>query len=67
MRTLTNSEVHDELPHDAAFHQDLHGFITTKAIFSEGVHLYVEINTCDLSIYNGLSEVYCIKPKRRIH
>ena len=48
MHTLANNDDPDEMPHDAAFHQGLHGLLRYKRS-SEKYNL--EIKICDPSIY----------------
>ena len=58
------SEDPDEMPHYEAFHQ------STLLLLDKNTQKYIiflEIITCDPSIYNGPSQVYCIKPEGRIH
>ena len=64
MGTFTNSEDPDEMPHDAAFHIRVYTVCygkmdlqTKKTIFFENYNL------TSLDMYNGLSQVYCIKPE----
>ena len=37
MGTFTNSEDQDEMPHGAAFHQDLHCLLRLKKIFRQKI------------------------------
>ena len=41
MRTFANSEVPDEMPHNAAFHQDLNKFAKAKTTFRVRNALFV--------------------------
>ena len=68
MHTSANSEDPDEMLHYVAFHQGLLCLLT-KSTFRERNTIYLEILTCDPSIYiyNGPSQAYCIKPGGRIH
>ena len=51
MRTLASSEDPDEMPHNA-FHQGLHCLLFGKnAIQRQKILFYLEIITCDPSIY----------------
>ena len=63
MPTLANSEDQNEMPHVAAFHQSLHCLLKQKRSSVKGIIFYLEIITCDPSIYNG---VVFIKPEGRI-
>ena len=47
----------DEMLHYAAFHQGLHW---VKKIFRQKMYNHTSMN-----MYNGLPQVYCIKPERR--
>ena len=61
--TLTNSEDLDEMQHKAVFHKGLQ-----KTIFRESnTILFRNYNLLPLSVYNGPSQVYCMKPEGRIH
>ena len=54
MSTLTNNEDPDEMPHIhdiVAFHQGLHCLLRQKQSSKKEIHLYLEIITCDPSIY----------------
>ena len=51
MFTLANSEDPDEMPHNAAFHQSLHCLQTERQKLSSEIQFYLEIITCDPSIY----------------
>ena len=49
---MTNIEDPDEISNKAAFHQGLHYFNMTKAIFRERkIQLYLEIKNGDISAY----------------
>ena len=61
MCTLAKSEDSDEMQQNAAFHLGLHLGSSDKEI-----QFYLGIVT-PLYIYNGPSQVYCIKPEGRIH
>ena len=60
MRTLANSEDPDEMPHDVAFHQDLHCLLKQKQS-SEKKYNTRDYNLGFLNIFNGPCQVYCIK------
>ena len=51
MCTLAKSEDPDEMPHTAAFHQCLHCLLRGKGSSEQELHFYLEIITCDPSIY----------------
>ena len=52
MRSLTNSEDPDEMPHNPAFHHGLHCLIAmAKTIFRERNTFYVGIITSDPWVY----------------
>ena len=51
MRTLANIEDEDETQHRAAFHQGLHYLLRQTRFSEEEIHFYLEIETCDHSIY----------------
>ena len=48
---MVNSVDPDKIPHMAAFHQGLHSLVSQKTIFRERNIMFVEIITCDPSIY----------------
>ena len=55
------------MPHNAAFHQGLH-FVKVNLILRQNNTTFFENNNLTpLDIYNGLSQVYCIKPEGKIH
>ena len=51
MCILANSEDPDEMPHSVAFHQDLHCLLNRKQSSEKIIKSYLEIITCDPSIY----------------
>ena len=51
MHTLANNEDPDEMLHDAAFHQGLHYLLRQINIQRIFYNFYLEIITCDPSIY----------------
>ena len=51
MHNLANSEDPDEMLHHAAFHQSLHCLLRQKLYLIERNTIYLEIITCDPSIY----------------
>ena len=67
MGILANSEDPDEMSHYAAFHQGPHCLLRQKQSSGKEMQFCFEIITCDPFIYNGPSQVYCIKPDGRIH
>ena len=52
MPSLANSEDDsDEMPHNAAFHQGLHCLRRLSQSSEKEMHFFLEIITCDPSIY----------------
>ena len=51
MLTLENSEDPDEMPHNTAFHQGLHNLLWQKLSSEKKYIFYLEIITCDPSLY----------------
>ena len=51
MGTLTNSEDPDEMQHNAAFHQGLHCLLRQNRSSEKEIQYFLEIITCDPSIY----------------
>ena len=52
MGTFANSEDPDEMPYNAAFHHGLHCLLYRQNPSSEkGIQYFLEIMTCDPSIY----------------
>ena len=62
---FTNSEDPDEMKHNAAFHQGLHRLLRQKR--SGKKYFFYNYNLTPLDIYNGSSQVYCIRQKGRTH
>ena len=62
---MTNSEDTDEMPQDAAFHKGLHWLPRQNCSSEKEIQYF--IGTYNLCIYNGPSQVYCIKSEGRIH
>ena len=58
MSNFVNSKDPDEMQHDAAFHLGLHCFFKGKKSF-------LNYNLTPLDMYNGLSEICCIKTRRK--
>ena len=48
---VTNSEDQDEMPQNAAFHQDLHCLLLQKQSSEQEMQFYFEIITCDPLMY----------------
>ena len=48
MSYSANSEYPDEMPLNAAFHQDIHGLLRQNR---ETIQFYLKIKTCDPSLY----------------
>ena len=67
MGTFTNSEDPDEMPHNAAFHQGLHCLLGKKDLQTKRYNIFENYNLTFLDMFNGLFQVYCIKPEGRIH
>ena len=68
MGTFINREDPDEMPHNAAFHQGLHCMFRLKRSSDKKNKIFLEnYKRTPLDMYNGLSQVYCIKPEGRIH
>ena len=63
MSTFANSEDPDEMQLNAAFHQGLHCMYADK----KNTIYYENYDLTSLDIYNGLSQVICIKPEARIN
>ena len=61
MGTLATSEDPDEMPHNAAFHQGLHYLLRQKWSLEKNTILFRKYNPWLLNLYNGPSQVYCIK------
>ena len=52
------------MPHNAAFHQGLHCLLRQKKIIRQkNTVFFINYNLTSLDMYNGLSQVYCIKPE----
>ena len=62
MGTLTNSEDPDEMPHKEAFHRGLHCLLRQR-YSDKKIQYFLNYNLIPLDMYNGLSQVYCIKPE----
>ena len=62
MCILANSEDPDEMPHSVAFHQDLHCLLNRKRYSEKEIQSYLEIITCDPSIYTEQQKkgIFCI-------
>ena len=63
MSTFTNSEDPDEMPHNAAFHQGFHCLLKLKRSSDKKYIFFFNYNLTPLDMYNGLSQIDCIKPK----
>ena len=48
---MAKSEDPDEIPHNEAFHQELHCLLRQNQSSEEEIQYYLEIKTCDPSIY----------------
>ena len=62
MSTFANSGDPDKMQHNAAFHQG-HTVLKVKKIFRQRIQHFLKYNLTPLYIYNGLFQVYCIKPE----
>ena len=51
MANLANSEVPDEIPHNAVFHQCLHCLLRQNQSSGKEIQYFLEIIACDPSIY----------------
>ena len=69
MDTFINSEDPDEMPHYAAFHQGLYCLLCIKDLQTKNKTntTFKNYNLTPQAMYSGLSKVYCIKPKGKIH
>ena len=67
MGPFTNSEDQDEMQLNAAFHQG-RTVCKGKKIFRQyNTIIFENYNLTPLDMYNGLSQVFFIKPEGRIH
>ena len=65
---LTNNEDPDEMPHDAAFHQNQHCLLRLNQSSEKEIQFYLDIiNLWLLNIYNEPSKVYCLISGGRTH
>ena len=55
------------MPHNVAFHQGLHYLLRLKGSSEKDFFVFENFNLWPLNIYNGSSQVYCMKPEGRIH
>ena len=67
MGTFINCEDPDEMPHNAAFNQGLHRLLSLKDLQTKNTIFFENYKLTPLDMYNGRSQVYCIKPEGRIH
>ena len=67
MGTLANSEDPDEMPHCAAFHQDLHCLPRQKQPSGTKTHHSINPDRHPLKIQNGQFHTYCINMNGIIH
>ena len=54
------------MPHYVAFHQGLHCLLMKKLSSDKNTIVFENYNLTPLDMYNGLSQVYCIKLEGRI-
>ena len=67
MKTFANSENQDEMQHNTAFSR-LHFIkVYTVCKVKKKPMLFENYNLAPLKMYNGLSQVICIKPDGLIH
>ena len=67
MKTFANSENQDEMQHNTAFSR-LHFIrVYTVCKVNKDTMFFEKYNLAPLKLYNGLSQVYCIKPDGLIH
>ena len=68
MKTFGNSENQDKMQHNTAFSR-LHFIrVYTVCKVKKANNVFFEnYNLAPLKLYNGLSQVYCIKPDGLIH
>ena len=57
----------DEMPHNVAFHQGLNCLQVKKIFRQENTMLFLNYNLTPIDVYNGLSQVNCIKPEGITH
>ena len=60
MSTFSNNEDPDEMQHNAAFHLGLHSK-GKNDLQTKEYNIFENYNPTPLDMYNGLSQVYCIK------
>ena len=65
MSTFVNGEDPDEMHHFVRVYTVCKGQKDLQTKVKE--FLFENYNLTPLEVYNGLSQVYCIKPERRIH
>ena len=56
MGTLANSESPDKMPQNVASHQGLHTLLRQNRSSMKEIHYFLEIITCDPSIYTNQSQ-----------
>ena len=70
MSTFANNVDPDEMQHYAAFHATFHQGQHCKGkkdLQIKEYNFFLNYNLTPLDMYNGLSQVYSIKPEGRIH
>ena len=67
MKTFANSENQDELQYNTAFSRLHFISVYTVSKVSKDTVFFENYNLAPLKLYNGLSQVYCIKPDGLIH
>ena len=72
---MANSEDLDEMMHNAAFHRVMHCSLKQKRSTEKEIQYYLEILTCDASIYtmdhprciaSNLREDFCMETKVKV-
>ena len=62
---FANSEDPDEMQHNVAFHQCLHCLLRYKGPSDKNTIFFKYFNLTPLDMYNGLSQVFSIKPEKK--
>ena len=64
---LAISEVPDEIPNNARFHQGLHCLLRKKIFTERNAIIVGNNNLRPFKLYNGPFQVYCFQTEGRIH
>ena len=67
MISFANSEDPDKMQHNAAFYQDIRCKGKKNIFRQKNTIFFFNYNLTPLDMYNGISQVYCIKPEGIIH